>query len=244
MRPPTGAVASILSIAGQNRRFPGLPTARPGPAGRPHTVAGRPLTAGALASAAHRLARRDPDLRRVLRRHGPPPMWGRPAGFGTLARIILEQQVSLASAAATWRRIAAGLGGMTPELCAAAGVERLRALGVTRQKSAYLVLLGRAVASGSIDLAAVGRLPDDEVRAALLRLKGIGPWSADIYLLMALRRPDVWPIGDLALATAARAVKGLRRRPSPGRLLRLAEAWRPYRSVAARMLWQHYLAGA
>lgn len=168
-------------------------------------------------------------------------MWGRPAGFETLARIILEQQVSLASAASTFRRIDAGLGAVTPALCAAAGEARIRALGVTRQKAAYLVLLGRAVQSGAIDLAALGRLPDDAVRAALIRLKGIGPWSADIYLLMALRRPDVWPVGDLALATAARAVKGLRRRPTPATLARLAEPWRPYRSVAARMLWQHYL---
>jgi DNA-3-methyladenine glycosylase II len=230
-------VTSSLPNRGNNRRFPSVPTSRP-------ASAFRPLTPATLGDAARRLARLDSDLARVLRRHGPPPLWGRPAGFATLARIILEQQVSLASAAATWRRIETGLGGFTPELCATAGEGRIRALGVTRQKAAYLVLLGRAIASGSIDLAAVGRLPDGEARAALLRLKGIGPWSADIYLLMALRRPDVWPAGDLALATAAQAVKDLRRRPSPAALERLAEPWRPYRSVAARMLWQHYLAGA
>ena len=204
----------------------------------------RPLTAASLGEAAGWLARRDPDLARIRRRHGPPPMWGRPSGFGTLARIILEQQVSLASAASTFRRLEAGLGRVAPATLAAAGEARIRALGVTRQKTAYLVLLARAVESGALDLAAIGRLPDEEARSVLLRLKGIGPWSADIYLLMALRRPDVWPAGDLALATAARAVKGLRRRPSPEALSRLAEPWRPFRSVAARMLWQHYLGDA
>jgi DNA-3-methyladenine glycosylase II len=177
----------------------------------------------------------------VLVRHGPPPLWARPAGFATLSRIILEQQVSLASAAAVYRRLEAGLGRLTSGSVAAAGERRIRVLGVTRQKASYLVRLARAVDSGRLDLAALACLPDDEARAALLRLKGIGPWSADIYLLMALRRPDVWPAGDLALATAARAIKRLRRRPSPERLTRLAEPWRPYRSVAARMLWQHYL---
>jgi DNA-3-methyladenine glycosylase II len=202
------------------------------------------LTAASLGDAARRLAGRDADLARVLRRHGPPPLWGRPPGFGSLVRIILEQQVSLASAASTWRRIEAGLGRVDPAALSAAGEARVRALGVTRQKAGYLVLLARAVESGAVDFAALGRLPDDEARAALLRLKGIGPWSADIYLLMALRRPDVWPAGDLALAAAARSVKGLRRRPSPEALGRLAEPWRPWRSVAARMLWQHYLADA
>ena len=202
-----------------------------------------PLTRTDLVTAAARLARRDADLGRIFRRHGPPPLWGRPAGFATLARIVLEQQVSLASAAAVYRRLRGGLGRMTPATVAAAGENRLRRLGVTRQKASYLVLLGEAVESGLLDLAALGRMPDDEARIALQRLKGIGAWSADIYLLMALRRPDVWPAGDLALATAAHAVKGLRRRPSPDRLARLAEPWRPYRSVAARMLWQHYLAG-
>jgi DNA-3-methyladenine glycosylase II len=203
----------------------------------------RPLTRAALAEAARSLARRDADLARVLARHGPPPLWARPAGFATLARIILEQQVSLASAAAVFRRIEIGLGRFTPGAVAAAGEARIRALGVTRQKASYLVRLARTVESGRLDLAALARLPDDEAHAALVRLEGIGPWSADIYLLMALRRPDVWPAGDLALATAAHAVKRLRRRPSPERLARLAEPWRPYRSVAARILWQHYLRG-
>jgi DNA-3-methyladenine glycosylase II len=199
------------------------------------------LTRAGVTAAAARLARRDTGLARILLRHGPPPLWSRPPGFATLARIILEQQVSLASAAAVYRRLRGGLGRVTSATVAAAGESRLRLLGVTRQKACYLVLLGEAVHNGGLDLAALSRMPDDEARAVLQRLKGIGAWSADIYLLMALRRPDVWPSGDLALASAARAVKGLRHRPSPDRLERLAEPWRPWRSVAARMLWQHYL---
>jgi DNA-3-methyladenine glycosylase II len=202
-----------------------------------------PLTPESLAGAAARLARRDADLARIHRRHGPPPLWGRPPGFATLARIILEQQVSLASAAAVYGRLGRSLGRVTPATVAAAGERRLRRLGVTRQKASYLALLAGEMEDGAFDLAALGRLPDREVREALQRLKGIGAWSADIYLLMALRRPDVWPAGDLALATAAARVKRLRARPSPDRLTRIADRWRPWRSVAARMLWQHYLAG-
>jgi len=202
------------------------------------------LTADRVAGAARALARRDRDLARILARHGAPPLWARRPGFETLARIILEQQISLASAAATARRLVAGLGGLTAPLCVAAGEARIRELGVTRQKAGYLVGLARAVEDGALDLASLGRRPDDEVRAVLVGVKGIGPWSANIYLLMALRRPDVWPAGDLALATAARAVKRLRRAPSPAALDRLAEPWRPYRAVAARMLWQHYLGDA
>lgn len=209
--------------------------------GKMRTLMATPLTSLTLAGAAALLARRDADLGRIFRRHGPPPLWARPAGFATLVRIILEQQVSLASAAAVYRRLGRGLGRVNSATVAAAGENRLRLLGVTRQKASYLVLLGRAVEGGDLDIAALSRLPDQEARATLQRLKGIGAWSADIYLLMALRRPDVWPAGDLALAAAAHAVKGLRRRPSPDRLARLADPWRPWRSVAARMLWQHYL---
>ncbi|MGH9750980.1 MAG: DNA-3-methyladenine glycosylase family protein [Candidatus Polarisedimenticolia bacterium] len=203
----------------------------------------RRLTTPELAAAAHRLAARDRDLAGILERHGPPPLWARPPGFDTLVRIILEQQVSLASGAAIYRRVAAGIDPFTPARCAAAGEERLRSLGVTRQKSGYIVALARSVVSGALDLDRVAALPDEGARAALVGLKGIGPWSADVYLLMALRRPDVWPAADLALLSAARRVKRLRRPPSPERVAALAEAWRPYRSVAARMLWQHYLAG-
>ena len=203
-----------------------------------------PLTARDLERAARALARRDPDLRRLLATHGPPPLWGRREGFATLVHIILEQQVSLASARAVLRRLRATAGRITPERLLALGAPRLAASGLTRQKSAYCLHLAEALRRGTLDLAALRLLDDAAASATLQNLPGIGPWTAQIYLLMALRRPDIWPAGDLALAESVRVVKGLRARPSPDRLMRIAEPWKPYRAVAARMLWVRYLASA
>ena len=122
------------------------------------------------------------------------------------------------------------------------GAARLRAMGVTRQKTTYCLHVAQAVRDGRIDLDAMATMDDASVIAALTRLKGVGPWTAHIYLLMALRRPDVWPAGDVALVRAVTSVKRLRRRPSTERVATIAESWRPLRSVAARMMWQHYLA--
>jgi DNA-3-methyladenine glycosylase II len=195
-----------------------------------------------LSKAARHLAERDRDLRAVLRTHGPPPLWARKPGFRTLIQIILEQQVSLASARAVLQRLARDVVPFTPGRFVELGVDHLRALGVTRQKAAYCVHLADAVQSGRFDLRAIARMDDAAVRSALTSLKGVGPWTADIYLLMALRRPDVWPSGDIALVQAVRRVKGLRNQASPERVARIADSWRPFRSVAARMMWQHYLA--
>jgi DNA-3-methyladenine glycosylase II len=200
------------------------------------------LTRLDLPAAARQLAGRDRDLRRILATHGPPPLWGRRPGFPTLVRIILEQQVSLASARAVFRRLTLGIVPFTPARFVEVGAAGLRSLGVTRQKAAYCLHVAEAVSSGRLDLRAVARLDDAAVASTLTRLKGVGPWTACIYLLMALRRPDVWPAGDIALIQAVRRVKRLRGPASPERVARLAEIWRPYRSVAARMMWQHYLA--
>src|SRR5262245_26762581 len=151
------------------------------------------LTGHGILEAARRLGARDGDLRALLRSQGPPPLWGRPQGFRTLVKIILEQQVSLASADAVYRRLLASIAPFGPESVAAAGAARLRALGVTRQKAAYTVHLAGAILDGRLDLDAVARMDDAGASAALTRLPGIGPWTAQIYLLMALRRPDVWP---------------------------------------------------
>src|SRR5262245_65610542 len=194
-----------------------------------------------LAGAVADLARRDPDLARLLTLDGTPPLWARPAGFTTLVRIILEQQVSLASARAIFVRLRARAGRVTPASVLALGERGLRASGLTRQKAAYIFRLAREIESGSLDLRALEGMPDDSARAVLLRLKGIGVWTADIYLLIAMRRPDIWPVGDIALQRTVRQVKRLRAAPSPERWAKIAEAWRPYRSVAARMLWHHYL---
>lgn len=187
------------------------------------------------------LTRHDRDLAQVVRRYGIPPLWARPPGFATLVRIILEQQVSLASAGAAYRRLQRLVGRVTPWDVAAATEGRLRGAGLTRQKAAYCSSLARAVVGRTLDLASFARLGDEAVRTILLQLPGVGPWTADIYLLMALRRIDVWPRGDLALARAAQRVKHLPRIPDPEQLSHMAVAWAPWRAVAARILWHAYL---
>ncbi len=202
-----------------------------------------PLDAAGLDAAVHELAAIDPDLAGIVRRHGPPPLWAREPGFDTLVRIILEQQVSLASAEAARQRLVAAAGAVEPGSIVSAGEEALRAAGLTRQKARYLVGLARDVIDGRLDLDAIAAADDDVARARLTSVLGIGRWTADIYLLMALGRPDVWPTGDLALAGALRRAKGLDSLPTTADQVTVAEAWRPWRAVAARLLWHAYLAG-
>lgn len=201
----------------------------------------RPLTQKTLALAARDLAARDKMLAGILADHGDPPLWRRATGFPTLVHIILEQQVSLKSAKSMLIRIEAAIQPFTPSRFLELGDGYLRSLGVTRQKSAYLLDLSSAIVNGALSFPKLARMSDDEARLALTRVKGIGLWSADVYLLMAMRRADIWPAGDLALAVAMQDLMGLATRPGPVELERLAEQWRPHRAVAARMLWQYYL---
>jgi DNA-3-methyladenine glycosylase II len=201
----------------------------------------RRLTGAALRAGVVALIARDADLARVHARLGHPPLWGRPPGFTTLFRIILEQQVSLAGARTLFRRIDSHLGGVTAHTVEAAGVEGLRRVGLTRQKAAYAHGLARRILGGGLDLRAVARASDAAGRAMLLAVPGLGPWSVDIYFLMALKRPDVWPQGDLALAAALRDVKRLDTLPRRDQQAALTMAWAPWRSVGARLLWLHYL---
>ena len=201
------------------------------------------LDAARLAVAVRELAAIDPDLAGITERHGPPPLWAREPGFETLVQIILEQQVSLASAEAARGRLVAAAGAVDPGSIVDTGEEALRAAGLTRQKARYLVGLARDVLDGRLDLEAVAAADDDEARALLTGVLGIGRWTADIYLLMALGRPDVWPTGDLALAGAMRRAKNLAVLPTNADQEVIAEAWRPWRAVAARLLWHAYLAG-
>jgi DNA-3-methyladenine glycosylase II len=194
-----------------------------------------------LAGAVRALGRIEPRFREIVERHGSPPLWPRDPGFGTLVLLMLEQQVSLAQARAMYARIAAAAGEVTPASVAALGEGGLRSIGVTRQKSAYLSALATQLQLGRLDLAAIGALPDADAAAALDALHGVGPWTAQCYLLFALRRPDVFPAADLALLEAVRALWRLRARPTPVALARRAEAWRPHRATAARLLWHHYL---
>ena len=200
----------------------------------------RSLTTKSLLLAAENLAARDPDLGSIYRAHGAPPMWGRRAGFSTLLRIVLEQQVSLVSARSMFERLKSNIEPFTPERFIESGEAFLRSLGVTRQKAHYGIQVAEAFAEGRLN--GISSMSDDDAHAALLNIKGVGPWTANIYLLMALRRPDIWPYGDVALATAVSRLRKMSTRPSFIELAQIAEAWRPYRSVAARMLWQYYLA--
>jgi DNA-3-methyladenine glycosylase II len=201
----------------------------------------RSLTQKTLALAARELAARDEMLAGIHATYGDPPLWQRATGFTTLVHIILEQQVSLKSAKAMLVRLEKAIEPFTPERFLKLGDAHLRGLGVTRQKSAYLLDLSEAIVSGELSFTRLARMSDDEVRLALTRIKGIGSWSADVYLLMAMGRADIWPAGDLALAVAMKELKGLPTRPGPLELEQLAEQWRPHRAVAARMLWQYYL---
>ena len=200
------------------------------------------LTAASLRRAVRELADRDADLRAVVARLGPPPLWERAPGFPTLVHIILEQQVSLSSARAAFDRLVAARDALTPESFLELDDAELLAIGFSRQKARYVRELARAIRAGTLDLDGMAALDDAAARAALLAQPGIGPWTATIYLLMVLGRPDVWPGGDIALATAVAEVKGLDRRPGPEELEVLAAPWRPWRAVAARILWHHYLA--
>lgn len=201
----------------------------------------KPLTQKSLALAARELAARDELLAGIHANHGDPPLWRRATGFATLVHIILEQQVSLKSAKAMLVRLESSIQPFTAEQFLELGDTYLRSLGVTRQKSAYLQHLSSSIVSGELSFTRLARMSDDEARVVLTRIKGIGSWSADVYLLMAMRRADIWPAGDLALAVAMKELRGLTYRPGPYQLEQFAEQWRPLRAVAARMLWQYYL---
>jgi DNA-3-methyladenine glycosylase II len=200
------------------------------------------LTRRSLLKAVDGLASADADLAASVQRYGPPPLWAREPAFATIVHLILEQQVSLASARAAFERLRAGLdGAIEPPRFLTLSESDLRGIGFSRQKAGYARELAIAFIDG-FDLDDLTRRPDDEVRASLMRFRGIGRWTADIYLIMCLRRADVWPHGDHALAVAAGELFGLSSRPAFGELELRAEAWRPHRATAARILWHHYLA--
>jgi DNA-3-methyladenine glycosylase II len=203
---------------------------------------GARLTDDGLLAAVDELATRDPDLAGIVARHGPPPLWDREPGFETLLHIILEQQVSLASAQAAFDRLREAADPLTPASFLVLGDAELLAIGFSRQKARYGQALAEAVESGTLDLKRLHGLDDQAVHDELQRIPGIGPWTSTIYLLMVLLRPDLWPAGDIALAESVGAVKGLGRRPDPLEMAELGEAWRPWRSVAARLFWHDYLA--
>jgi len=208
---------------------------------KPHSI--RPLTPDSLGLALAHIASRDKALRRILEDLGPPPLWEREPGFPTLMRIILEQQVSLASAQAAFARLQAAASPLTPKQFLKLDDAALKTVGFSRQKTLYGRNLAHAIVSGSLDLERLAALDDDAARDELVRVKGIGQWTADIYLLMALRRPDIWPAGDRALVVAVHRAMRFRSLPTPSKMESIAAAWRPWRAVAARILWHYYLSG-
>jgi DNA-3-methyladenine glycosylase II len=199
------------------------------------------LDDASFAAAVTELSASDPDLAAIVERHGIPEFWAREPGFATLVLLILEQQVSLASARAAYDRLALRLGELTPHGVLESSDAELRVDGFSRQKNRYVRGLAAAIEGGELDLDAVAALDDDEVRVALIALPGIGPWTAEVYLLSALRRPDTWPTGDIALQEGARRAKRLAARPTPDELEAIGDAWRPHRASAARLLWHLYL---
>jgi DNA-3-methyladenine glycosylase II len=215
-------------------------TLGPIPLDRLHPVVER-LDEETFALGAELLADEEPGLARILERWGLPEFWHREPGFETLVLLILEQQVSLESGAAMYRRLSGHLGEVTPALVLAAGPDTLRELGVTRQKAGYLIELARQVTDGEIDLDVIETAPVPEARATLLGIHGIGPWTADAYLLSASRRPDMWPVGDRALQVGTGETLGMTRPPDEEELEMLGEPWRPVRAVAARLVWHAYL---
>ncbi|HJQ69181.1 MAG TPA: DNA-3-methyladenine glycosylase 2 family protein [Blastocatellia bacterium] len=199
------------------------------------------LDEASLARGVRYLSKRDADLARIVKEFGPPPMWEREEGFHTLIHIILEQQVSLASARAAYNRLLEAVMPLTPAGFLKLDDASLKRIGFSRQKTDYGRALALAIRDDRLNLAALGARPDAEVKTELMKVKGIGHWTADIYLLMALRRPDIWPSGDLALAVAVERVKRLSARPTNEELTAISHGWRPWRAVAARLLWHFYL---
>ena len=187
-----------------------------------------------------RLVQADPDFGRIEPAAGPLPWRIRSAGFPGLLQAIMGQQISNQAAAAIWRRLAALPGALHPDGLMALQDDALRGAGLSRPKVAHARSLAAAFLDGRLDADALAAMDDAAAVAAMTRVSGLGPWTAEIYLLFALQRPDVFPAGDLALAAALADLKGLPGRPAPGVLRTTAVAWSPWRSIAARLLWHHW----
>ena len=188
-----------------------------------------------------KLARKDRHLFAIIRQYGYPPMWTRRGNFQTLIHIILEQQVSLASARAALNKLRERIGTITPKKLLALSDEDLKTCYFSRQKTVYARYLANAIVSKQIILKKFSDLDDAEIRRQLKTIKGIGDWTVDVYLLFALQRTDLFPLGDLAMVNALKEVKQLSKETKQEELLKLAERWRPYRSIATMLLWHYYI---
>ena len=192
-------------------------------------------------SLCNKLARIDKDLYRIIKTHGHPPMWTRPATFQTLILTILEQQVSLASAYAAFKKLKQKIGYVTPAKMLSLSDEELRACYFSRQKIIYARELATAVLSKKLNLKKLSSAHEDEVRHELKKIKGIGDWTVDVYLMHALQRTDLFPLGDIALVNSLKEVKRLHPNITKEEMLLIAEPWRPYRTIASMILWHAYI---
>jgi DNA-3-methyladenine glycosylase II len=186
------------------------------------------------------LAKADPDFARALTLIKPLPDRTQPTGFRQLTKIIVEQQVSLASAAAIWGRLDAAIKPFTPDAILSRSEDELRAFGLSRQKARYSQALATEISSGRLNLDELHQLDDEQAQAALVQVKGIGRWTAEIYLFSCLGRPNIWPAGDVALQIALHHLKDLSARPTPKEMDELAAHLQPYRTLAAQILWRYY----
>lgn len=182
-----------------------------------------------------------PDLAAIISAHSYPPMWTRPNTFETLVHIILEQQVSLASAMAALTKLKERLPVVSPDEFLKLTDEELKRCYFSRQKTMYTRGLATELSTGKLKLAAFEKMADDKVRARLLQLKGVGNWTIDVYLMFVLQRTDVFPVGDIAAVNALKRIKNLAKETDRSEVLKIAEEWQPYRSIATMMLWHHYL---
>jgi DNA-3-methyladenine glycosylase II len=188
-----------------------------------------------------KLAKKDKDLRKIIRQHGYPPMWTRPATFQSLILFILEQQVSLASAYAAFRKLKEKIGYVTPQKILLLTDAELRACYFSRQKIIYARELAKAIQSKQLQLQKFSGAHEDEIRVELKKIKGIGDWTVDVYLMHALQRSDLFPLGDIALVNSLKETKQLNGHTTREDMLAIAESWRPYRTIASMILWHAYI---
>ena len=188
-----------------------------------------------------KLARKDADLAGIIKEHGYPPMWTRPAHFQSLILFILEQQVSLASAYAAFKKLKERVGFVTPAKILLLTDAELRACYFSRQKIIYARELANAIKNKQLNLKKLTGKHEDEIRHELKRIKGIGDWTVDVYLMHSLQRTDLFPLGDIALVNSLKEVKQLHPHISKEEMLEIAEPWRPYRTIAAMILWHAYI---
>jgi len=187
------------------------------------------------------LAKKDRDLRTIIKQYGYPPMWTRPATFQTLILFILEQQVSLASAYAAFKKLKEKVGYVTPAKILSLTDEELRSCYFSRQKIIYARELAKAVQSKQLRLNKIAISHEDEIRLELKKIKGIGDWTVDVYLMHALQRTDLFPLGDIALVNSLKEIKQLHPQTTKEKMLSIAESWRPYRTIASMILWHAYI---